>query len=274
MSNERDAVTVGGPIRADIATMLSHLRRCRNQQEDVKTWANDEFLRKYLCSRASSAHPFAVPLAPVPHASSSHQPTQILPPLSMQDLLQNTFYPQPGFTPQLSPLEINNPSPSLVIDAPIPQLYSPYANALGFSTHPSPSVISNLSLSRPPSGSPSYPHSPTISQPVSRSLSSNFDQHAFNMHIGRMTVAAGLPLGWTDNPEVRSVFRIYFPWAQLPSRRSLSRTILPALQNSLRTEAQKEARGSNCTLQCDGWTGINLHHLIAFMITVWPKVCA
>ena len=87
-----------------------------------------------------------------------------------------------------------------------------------------------------------------------------------------MTVAAGLPMSWTDNPEVRSVFRIFFPWVQLPSRKSLSKTILPTLQTSLRTQAQKETKGATCTLQCDGWTAINAHHLIAFVITIWPKV--
>jgi hypothetical protein len=169
-------------------------------------------------------------------------------------------------TPQLSPLEMNPPSPALIINAPIPQFYSPYTSALGNLVQQSPSITSNLSLSRPPSSLSSHPHGPTRSQPISRSFSPNFDQHAFNMHIGRMTVAAGLPISWTDNPEVRSVFRTYLPWAKLPSRKVLSKSVLPTLQNTLRMQAQKEARGSNCTLQCDGWTGINSYHLIAFCI--------
>ena len=271
----------GCPIRSDIPTMLSHLRKCKNQPEDVKSWAEGEYTKNYSRSRASiPPHSFAVPSVPIPYASSSHHPIQNLPPISLEHFPPSPLGFQPELTPQLSPL---------VVNAPIPQSYSPYVNALGFSAQPSPNLSPHLPLSRPPSSSSFYPHGSTVSrppssssshshysalpQPLPRSASSGFNQRTFDMCVGRMTVAAGLPMSWTDNPEVRSVFRTFFPWVQLPSRKTLSRSILPTLQSSLRTQAQKEARGSNCTLQCDGWTGINSHHLIAFMITVWPKVC-
>ena len=328
----------GCPIRSDVPTMLSHLRNCPHQPEDVKSWASAEHAKHKrttshsvtvpttpmsstahlftvpmtltghsftapsspmssnphqfmvpTISMPSTSHPFTVPTpmsftghsfaapstshmfttqpAPIPHASSSHQPIQNLPPLSIP---QNPFNPQPGFMPQLSPLEVNNAGLGSVVGTPVPQ--SPYLNALGFSAQPSPSITSGHSLSRPTSSLSSHTHGPT-SRPLSRSFSPYFDQHDFNMQIGKMTVAADLPLGWTDNPVVRSGFSTFLPLAQLPSRKTLSRSILPTLQSNLRTQAQKEARGSNCTLQCDGWTGINSHHLIAFMITVWPKVC-
>ena len=210
---------------------------------------------------------------PIQHASSSHQHIQHAPGLFLQQFPPSPIHAQPGFTPQLPPLEINDQSPALVIDAPIPTLsQSPYSNALGFTTQASPNLSPNYPPSRPPSSVSSYLQGPSISRPQSRSPG-NFDQREFNTCVGRITVAAGLPISWTDNPEVRSTFRKFFPWAQLPSRKTLSRSILPALQASLRAQSQKETRGTNCTLQCDGWTAMNMHHLIAFMITVWPKVC-
>jgi hypothetical protein len=36
--------------------------------------------------------------------------------------------------------------------------------------------------------------------------------------------------------------------------------------------AKESMRGQNATIQADGWTGVNFHHLLAFMITVNKKV--
>lgn len=147
----------------------------------------------------------------LPQASSSHQPMENIPGLPLQQFPPSPFHLQPGFTPQLSPLQINNQSPALVVDAPIPTLpQSPYMGALWFSTHPSPNLLPNLPPSRPPSSVSSYPQGPSISRPQSQ-FSANFDQHKFNMHVGRITVAAGLPISRTDNPEVQSAFRTFFP---------------------------------------------------------------
>lgn len=259
-------------IRSDIATMLNHLRKCSHQLPTVTNWANGEYQTKYSrqSTRSLASTPLLVLPPTLPQASSSHLPIQNTPVLPLQQFSPGSFHSQLGFTPQLSPVEINNQSPALVVDAPLPVPQQPYISALGFSPQVSPNFLSHPLPSRPSSSLSSYSHGgPSISR-----FLPNFDQQNFNTHIGRMTVAAGLPISWTDNPEVRSVFRTFFPWAQLPSRKTLSRSILPALQSSLRAQSQKDSRGSNCTLQCDGWTAINMHHLIAFVITVWPKVCA
>lgn len=42
--------------------------------------------------------------------------------------------------------------------------------------------------------------------------------------------------------------------------------------NKFRVEAKKQAIGKESMMQSDGWTGINHHHLVAFMITVNKKV--
>jgi hypothetical protein len=39
-----------------------------------------------------------------------------------------------------------------------------------------------------------------------------------------------------------------------------------------RAEAKAAANGHEATIQADEWTGVNHHHLIAFMITVDGKV--
>ena len=259
-------------FRGDIGTMLNHLCKCAHQPSDVRNWALQEHQTKYARPSARSVipMPFIAPLPMLPQASSSHQPPQNTPALFLQQFPQTPLHPQPGLTPQLPPFDINNQSPALVVDAPFPTL--PHTNALGFYPQLSPNISPSHTPSRPPSSMSSYPQGHSASRPQSQ-LSSNFDQHKFNVQIGRMTIAAGLPLSWTDNPEARSVFHIFFPWAQLPSQKTLSRSILPALQTSLRAQSQKETKGTKCTLQCDGWTGINMHHLIAFMITIWPKVC-
>jgi hypothetical protein len=290
-------------VRSDIGTMLNHLRKCGHQSQQVRDWATGEHATKYIRSARASASstPLLTPQPPSLYSTTSHHPTPALSPLPFSNIPLNpqpTFTPQPmptpqliptphlmptsqfmptpqpmfnyqpGFSPQPSPLQVGNLGP--VIAAPTPFSHPLETNTLGVWMQGSPVILSNPP-SRPPSSTASHLQGPLASRPQSR-LSSNFDQHAFNVHIGKMTVAAGLPLSWTDNPEVRSGFQAFLPWAQLPSRKTLSRTILPALQSSLRTKAQKETKGSSCTLQCDGWTAISMHHLIAFMITVWPKV--
>ena len=256
-------------MRSDIATMLSHLRKCPLQPLDVTEWASREYATKYARSSRLSA-PFT-PSLMVPstslHPSPSHQAMQNTLGLPFHQFSPSPYHPQPMLSPQLSPLHM---SPAMIINVPTPLPHPSETNALGFIMQESPNSSSGPP-SRPTSGMSLYPQGLTISRPQSQQPRS-FDQQGFGIHIGRMTVAAGLPLSWTDNPEVRSVFQMFFPWAQLPSRKTLSRSILPALQSGLRAQAQKETKGSNCTLQCDGWTAMSMHHLIAFMITVWPKV--
>ena len=257
-------------MRSDITMMLSHLHKCSLQPLDVMGWATREYATKY--ARPSRLLAPLTPSLAVPstsfHPSSPYQAMQNTPALPSHQFSPSPYYSQPMLSLQLSPLHM---SPTMIINVPIPVPHPSETNALGFVMQGSPGNSSSGPPSRPTSGLSMYPQGLTTSRPQSQ-LSRGFDQHSFNVHIGRMTVAVGLPISWTDNPEVRSVFQTFLPWAQLPSRKTLSRSILPALQSSLRAQAQKETKGSNCTLQCDGWTAMNMHHLIAFMITVWPKV--
>jgi hypothetical protein len=88
-----------------------------------------------------------------------------------------------------------------------------------------------------------------------------------------MTASAGFPLSWVDNPEWIDFCMEFLPAAKLPSRKTLTRRLLPAAITELCVSARTAAKGHNVTLQANGWTGVNNHHLLAFMITANGKVC-
>jgi hypothetical protein len=57
-----------------------------------------------------------------------------------------------------------------------------------------------------------------------------------------------------------------------PSRKVLTQRLLPWTLAELQTQAKERAKGRNATASCDGWTGENFHHYIAFMIAVEKEV--
>ena len=96
-------------------------------------------------------------------------------------------------------------------------------------------------------------------------------QRSFENRLGRLTASAGLPFSWVNNPEWLAFLDEFIPAAVSPGRQTLSRRIIPKLVEELRTQVKKEVNGRNATIQADGWTGENHHHLIAFMVTVNSK---
>ena len=98
-------------------------------------------------------------------------------------------------------------------------------------------------------------------------------QRKFEIHIARLTAAATLPLSWVDNPEWIDLVRFFFPAAcRSPSRKVLTSRLIPLVVGEYRKIAKVSSKDQNATIQADGWTGINFHHLLAFMITVKKKV--
>ncbi|KAF7293683.1 hypothetical protein MIND_01148300 [Mycena indigotica] len=91
-------------------------------------------------------------------------------------------------------------------------------------------------------------------------------QQQFEYRIARLTASGGLPLSWIENPEALALFALFVPGAVVPSRAVLTRRLIPAVLKELQDEVKKRVRGSMGTLQADGWTGIDFHHLIAFML--------
>ena len=97
-------------------------------------------------------------------------------------------------------------------------------------------------------------------------------QKSFENYIAHLTASAGLPLSWVDNAEFISFIDEFLPAAKCPSRKVLTQRLILTAVAEFRAEAKAAAHGHEATLQADGWTGVNHHHLIAFMITVDGKV--
>ena len=90
----------------------------------------------------------------------------------------------------------------------------------------------------------------------------------------RLTASAGFPLSWIENPEWVKLCDNFIPGAPQISRKVLMQRILWEVVNEFREEAKRKCSGKEATMQSDGWTGINHHHLLAFMIMADQKVSA
>ncbi len=97
-------------------------------------------------------------------------------------------------------------------------------------------------------------------------------QTRFEERIIRLTASAGFPLSWVENPEWLDFCTEFMPQAKSPSRKVLTRRLLPRTLAELQLQAKQRASGHNATASCDGWTGENFHHYIAFMVMVGREV--
>lgn len=104
-------------------------------------------------------------------------------------------------------------------------------------------------------GTPSWPHwTPAF-------------QERFETHIANITASCGFSLNWIENQAVRSFMNEFFPFANPISSYQLSNCIIPHEVKRYWQAVKNCCRGSDATLQTDGWTGINFCYLLAFMIT-------
>jgi hypothetical protein len=94
----------------------------------------------------------------------------------------------------------------------------------------------------------------------------------FEQRVLCLTATAGFPLSLVDNPEWAKLCDEFIPGAPHISRKVLTKRVLKEVVKEFRAEAKQQAKGKESTMQSDGWTGINHHHLVAFMITVNKKV--
>jgi hypothetical protein len=94
-------------------------------------------------------------------------------------------------------------------------------------------------------------------------------QAHFEYRLARLTASANLPMAWVDNPEFSLLCQEFIHQDAIPPRRGpLTRRIIPTTLKSMQSEVRGKVEGKSGTLQCDGWTGINFVHLIAFMLAV------
>lgn len=97
-------------------------------------------------------------------------------------------------------------------------------------------------------------------------------QKQFEQFIAKLTASAGFLFSWVGNPEFVKFIQEFLPGAKVPSRRVLSNRILPTMLKTVRENIREQVRGRLATVQCDGWSGANSHHLVAFMVTVGTNV--
>ena len=167
--------------------------------------------------------------------------------------------------------------------------YLPVPSSNEFAGYPGSRSAGSSVIGDSRSNSP-YPDSSLLGQNSSRSSSAqprvmNWSptpmewsadrQNTFNMWIARLTALAGLPLCWIENPEfILFCQEFVHPAAIVPGRKAMTNRILPTLKRDFRKRAQAVIRkGATATIQSDGWSAINDHHLNAFMMTVEKKVC-
>ncbi|KAJ8515209.1 hypothetical protein ONZ45_g7358 [Pleurotus djamor] len=98
-------------------------------------------------------------------------------------------------------------------------------------------------------------------------------QEQLDVRILRMIASAGIPLSFVENPEFIQFIAQYLPsGARAPSRYRLTSRTMPTVIKRLKDDIILAVKGSFGTAQCDGWTGDNHHHYIAFMVNVEAKI--
>ena len=101
----------------------------------------------------------------------------------------------------------------------------------------------------------------------SPSMWSKERQDRFDVFMACITASCGFPYTWVENPEVLGFMNEFIPAAQPVWRQRLANKLIPAEVAKYRASAIEKCRGCLVTLQCDGWSGINFHHFVVFMIT-------
>ena len=97
-------------------------------------------------------------------------------------------------------------------------------------------------------------------------------QKLFEHKLARVTAACNLLQSWVDNPEWLSFVDEFIPAARSPSRNILTCQIIHNVTENFQAQAWADSRGQLGTLQDDGWTGVNHHHLLASMVAANGKL--
>ncbi|KIK20361.1 hypothetical protein PISMIDRAFT_24210 [Pisolithus microcarpus 441] len=82
-----------------------------------------------------------------------------------------------------------------------------------------------------------------------------------------ITASCGFPFSWVENLEWLGFLQEFIPQAEPVKRQSLANHWIPMEVAKFCREAKNHSQGLEGTLQYDGWSGINFHHFIAFMLT-------
>ncbi|SJL01174.1 uncharacterized protein ARMOST_04492 [Armillaria ostoyae] len=264
-------------LGAHADTLLKHLRDCPRQPPAVCDRARNE-----LESRSPVKHmrrpPMPVNMIPTHPFQLSH-PTPSHPTSSF---ISPGLYPEStGLLshPDIGPLISRPSSSSSSFLAPHSSLsrapsVAPSDSVSAVGSRRSLYSLDDESLEHFPSKRARHSISRQASfmyQPPPISWSSS-DQARFEERIIRLTASAGFSLSWVENPEWIAFCEDFIPAAKVPSRKVVTNRLLPTTLDAMRASVRREAAGQSVTAQCDGWSGENHHHYIAFMVTVNGKV--
>ncbi|KAF8883954.1 hypothetical protein BD779DRAFT_1414713, partial [Infundibulicybe gibba] len=98
-------------------------------------------------------------------------------------------------------------------------------------------------------------------------LWSSSHQERFARRLARITASCGFPFSWVNNPEWIGFCNKFVPGAEPVSRKMLANKWIPDEVERYRNMGRERSKNTLATIQCDGWSGINFHHFIAFIIT-------
>ena len=196
------------------STLINHVKTCYRQSETNQAHARHEGASPKKSNVSGPAH-------------------------------QNVQLPWPPYNPGVP--QHSPPSYSQMMPPSIPstRACSPAASTSALSALPSPYANLTLPLDDNPLLSPaqSFSGHPT---PRSRSQSILVDnsgmwspeyQSKFEERVARLTVSAGLPLLWVDNPEWIDFINDFLPLARSPSRKVLTNRLIPTVAKNYQSMA-------------------------------------
>jgi len=265
-------------------TILRHLAVCLYVDEATRNRAREEKVAKNLSKSPSKPTP-SQSLISLATLGSFQQPVipyypqlgNAIAGLSSSPAVFPRQISGPGYTQPAGPLFgdlIPSPAPLLsttaspIIPSPLnlhlsqlltftpPQPGSPYQ---------SPSISGHTGFGTVQSGAKRRRTQYTTVVPPVEWTSAH--QACFESRIARITASCGFPFMWVENIEWLDFLDNFLPAVVPISRHILADRLIPAEVEKYRTAARDNAQGLEGTLQCDGWTGANFHHFLAFMIT-------
>ena len=237
-----------GFIRYTKSTLINHVKTCTRQTVGNRASTKHDSPKK-PSTMSSARRNIQLPAWPLPNSQ----------PGTSQHSLQ--YYPM--LLPSMPPSQSHSPA---ISNSSLSALPSPYTNLLvpmDQSPPPTPGYLTGNATPR--SRSQSIPINKPSVWPVEF-------QRRFEERIARLTVSAGLPLLWVDNPKWIDFITDFLPLARSPSWKVLTNRLIPMAARQYQDASKLAAKNQNTTLQADGWTGLNFHHLLTFMIAFNKQV--
>jgi hypothetical protein len=249
-----------GWISGNASTIVNHLRACALVDEVTRNRA-----QLYKHGDAATPYTMPTPIEPLAVPGPSAFVDITSPPRNLPRLvIPQSHALSPHTAYDSHPQSLASGSSGSLSPLPIFPTQSPFPVSSALPTHAPPSAM-RRSFSLPA----------THFELPSPQISFSPDRQAwFETRICRLLALAGLPLSFTSNLEWIALVNEFLPGVRNVKCDALTRCVLPCTVDNLRQQAKIRAKGCDATLQSDGWSGMNAHHLVAFMIAVDMRVSA